>query len=168
MYADVALHGDGLTSLQYRDAKGDATHEIQSNISSPLQLRIEKRGDYVYMWLAARGEKLQPAGAAMRVSLQGPFYVGIGVCSHDKDAVAKAEFSNVELKSIAGHEHRRESRRCTVRWKPLISHRPTGAWCIRLRDISKRRIGLPTAPLLFLMRMDGSGGCQLPAASPKR
>ncbi len=77
-YADVALHGDGLTSLQYRDAKGAATHEIQSNISAPSQLRIEKRGEYVYLWLAAQGEKIRPAGAAMRVSLQGPVLRGIG------------------------------------------------------------------------------------------
>ena len=100
-YVDVALHGDGLTSLQYRDAKGAPTHEIQSNISAPAQLRIEKRGHYVSMWLAARGEKLQPAGAAMRVFFRAPFYVGIGVCSHDKDAVEKAVFSKVELKEVA-------------------------------------------------------------------
>jgi hypothetical protein len=100
-YVDVALHGDGLTSLQYREAKGAPTHEIQSNISAPVHLRIEKRGDYVSMWLGARGEKLQPSGAAMRVSFSAPFYVGIGVCSHDKDAIEKAVFSNVELKEVA-------------------------------------------------------------------
>src|SRR6202790_2222935 len=65
-YVDVALHGDGLVSLQYRDAKGALAHEIQSNISAPAQLRIEKRGDYVSIWLGAHAEKLQPAGAAMR------------------------------------------------------------------------------------------------------
>src|ERR1700726_2618061 len=100
-YVDVALHGDGLASLQYREAKGAPTHEIQSNISGPAQLRIEKRGDYVSMWLGKRGEKLQPSGAAMRVSFSAPFYVGIGVCSHDKDAIEKAVFSGVELKEIA-------------------------------------------------------------------
>lgn len=36
----------------------------------------------------------------MRVSFHGPFYLGIGVCSHDKDAIEKAVFSNVELKSL--------------------------------------------------------------------
>jgi TolB protein len=100
-YVDVALHGNGLASLQYREAKGAPTHEIQSNMSASAQLRIEKRGDYVSMWLGARGEKLKPAGAAMRVSFSAPFYVGIGVCSHDKDASEKAVFSNVELKEVA-------------------------------------------------------------------
>ena len=30
VYADLALHGSGLTSLQYRDLKGANTHEIES------------------------------------------------------------------------------------------------------------------------------------------
>jgi TolB protein len=101
IYADVALHADGLTSLQYRDTKGGATHEIQSSVSAPLRLRVEKRGDYVYMWLGARGEKLQPAGAAMRIPFPDGFYVGLGVCSHDKESIETAVFSNVELKKLA-------------------------------------------------------------------
>lgn len=105
-YADAALHGDGLTSLQYRDEKGGGTHEIQSNISAPKRLRLEKRGDYVYLWLAAEGAELKPAGAAMRVALGGNFYVGIGVCSHDKDVVEKAVFSNVNLEPLAYSSNR--------------------------------------------------------------
>ena len=30
-YADAARHGDGLTSLQWRDTPGAVTHEVQSN-----------------------------------------------------------------------------------------------------------------------------------------
>ncbi len=97
-YADVALHAIGLASLQFRDEKGGATHEIQSNISAPRRLRIARRGDYVYISLAEEeGEELHLAAGSLRISLQGVFYVGIGVCSHDKDALAKAVFSNVEL-----------------------------------------------------------------------
>jgi len=98
VYADVALHASGLTSLQYRDEKGALTREIQSNTSGPAHLEISKRGDYVYMSLAddAHG-KLQVAGGWLRIPLQGPFYVGLGVCSHDKDVVEKAVFSNVKL-----------------------------------------------------------------------
>lgn len=101
-YVDVALHGDGLASLQYREEKGAATHEIQSNISAPQRLRIEKRGDYVYVLLSAASDgEPQPSGAAMRIPLNGKIYVGIGVCAHDKNAVAKAKFSNVELRALA-------------------------------------------------------------------
>ena len=97
VYADVALHASGLTSLQFRDEKGAVTHEIQSNISAPKRLRLAKRGDYVYMSFAEEGTEPKVAGGWLRIPLPGPFYVGIGVCSHDKDAVEKAVFSNVEL-----------------------------------------------------------------------
>ena len=96
-YADVARHGNGLTSLQARDEKGANTSEVQSAMDGPARVRIVKRGDQFYMWVAGPGEELRFSGASMRVPLHDPFYVGIGVCSHDKDAVEKAVFSNVDL-----------------------------------------------------------------------
>ncbi len=98
-YADVALHGSGLTSLQYREEKGAATHEIQANISAPKRVRIEKRGAYFSMWLADASGEFRPAGGSTRIALKEPYYVGIGVCSHDKDVVERAVFSNVDLKA---------------------------------------------------------------------
>jgi hypothetical protein len=98
-YVDVALHGDGLTSLQFREAKGAASHEVQANVSAPTRLRIEKRGKYALLYLAAKDEELRFSGAAVRIALQEPVYVGIGVCSHNKDVIEKAVFSNVELKT---------------------------------------------------------------------
>lgn len=97
VYADVALHASGLTSLQFRDEKGALTREIQGNVSAPKRLRIAKRGDYVYMSLGAAEGDLKVAGGWLRIPLQGEFYVGLGVCSHDKDVVEQAVFSNVEL-----------------------------------------------------------------------
>jgi TolB protein len=100
VYVDVALHASGMTSLQFRDEKGAITREIQSNLSAPKRLRIAKRGDYVYMSLAAEGGP-QVAGGWLRIPLRGTFYVGLGVCSHDKGVVERAIFSNVELKQPA-------------------------------------------------------------------
>jgi hypothetical protein len=96
-YVDAALHGDGLTSLQFRDAKDEATHEVQSNVSRPARLRIEKRGRYVTMFLASPGEPLRFSGAAVRIDFDGPFLVGLGVCAHNADVIEQAVFSNVEL-----------------------------------------------------------------------
>src|SRR5205085_2201649 len=82
-YADAALHGDGLTSLQYREVKGGPTREIQSNAKGPSRLQIEKRGDYVWMSIsgsgAPAGQPLQSAGGSFRIKLTGNFYVGLGV-----------------------------------------------------------------------------------------
>ena len=96
-YADAALHGDGLTSLQSRESKGALTREIQSNLSAPKRLRLEKRGHYVSMSLAGEGEALHPAGGSVRLSLDEPFYIGLAVCAHDNNALEQAVFSNVEL-----------------------------------------------------------------------
>ena len=103
VYVDVALHASGLTALQFREEKGAVTHEIESGISAPKRLRIVKRGDYVYMALAAGGdsEDLNPAGGWLRIPLGNTFYVGIGVCSHDKDVSEQATFSKVELRQPA-------------------------------------------------------------------
>jgi hypothetical protein len=96
-YADAALHGDGLTSLQYREAPGALTREIQSNVSGPRRLRVEKHGQYVSMSVAVAGEALRPAGGSFRLELQEPFYVGLGVCAHNDAELETAVFSSVEL-----------------------------------------------------------------------
>src|SRR5215471_1974564 len=82
VYADVALHSSGLTSLQFRYEKGAITYQIQSDRTAPKRLRIVKRGDYVYMSLGGddTADKVQLAGGWIRVPLRGPFYVGLGVC----------------------------------------------------------------------------------------
>lgn len=97
-YADVALHGNGLTSFQFRDEKGGETREVQSNVSAPRRVRIAKRGDYVYISLGKdAGSEPQVAAGWLRVPFQGTFYVGIGICSHDENAEETAVFSNVDL-----------------------------------------------------------------------
>jgi Tol biopolymer transport system component len=96
-YVDAALHGDGLTSLQFREARGAATHEVQANVSAPRRLHIEKRGNYVLMRLAPSGGAVAFSGAAVRMTFQEPFYVGLGVCAHNNDVTETAMFSSVEL-----------------------------------------------------------------------
>jgi TolB protein len=101
VYADVAVHGIGLTALQYRETPGDATHEIQSNISAPVRVRLEKRGDHVSMWVESTGEGLKTAAGYLSVPFKGDFYVGLGVCAHDNATIEKAVFSNVELTPVS-------------------------------------------------------------------
>ena len=97
---DVALHADGLVALQYRESAGANLQDIEPNVSAPRTLRIEKRGDYFYAFATGSDGKPQVLGASAKVSLTGPFYIGLGVCSHDKDVVKKAVFSNVKLVSL--------------------------------------------------------------------
>jgi hypothetical protein len=97
---DIAVHGVGLTSLQFRNPAGDNTHEVEANVSAPKTVRIEKRGDFIYAFVTGKDGKLQPAGASTKLPLTGPFYIGIGVCAHDKDVVEKAVFSNVSFEQL--------------------------------------------------------------------
>ena len=113
VYADIALHGNGLLALQYRDQNGGTTHEIKSNLSPldanaaapstplpPLQLKLIRRGEYLYMFVGQNGETPRYDGESIRVPLQSDFYIGIGVCAHDKNDVQEALFSNVQLRSL--------------------------------------------------------------------
>ena len=101
MYADAALHGDGETALQYRGAKGATTQDIEFNSGLPRTLRLEKVGDTVTLFISQHGEPLHQAGASIKLHFEEPFYVGLGVCSHNKDAVERAVFANVEVKPLA-------------------------------------------------------------------
>jgi TolB protein len=96
-YVDAAQHGVGMTALQYRVAKGSTTQDIELNIDSPKRIRLEKRGDTYTMFLSNSGEPLHQVGTSIKLHLQEPFYVGIGVCSHNRDVSEKATFRDVEL-----------------------------------------------------------------------
>jgi len=100
-YADAALHGVGLTSLQFRETPGGLTHEIQANISAPGKLRLEKRGDYITMSVAMAGEELHPASGSFRMRFEEPFFVGLAVCAHDNNAIESAVFSNVAITPVS-------------------------------------------------------------------
>jgi len=118
VYADVALHASGLTSLQFRDEKGGTTSEVESSGNNRIRvvtkgganevegyitaarLRLTRRGNYLYLSQASADRGLHYDGESIPVPLQGDFYVGIGVCSHDNNVVEEATFSNVEIKQL--------------------------------------------------------------------
>ena len=120
-YADAVVHGDGLTSLQYREVAGGRTREIQSNVSAPRRLRIEKRGNYVSMSVASDGEALGPAGGTLRLELSEPFYIGLGVCAHDANGVEQAVFSNVEITATKDRATDRTILESTLETVPISS-----------------------------------------------
>jgi hypothetical protein len=70
---------------------------VQSAVSAPKRLRIEKRGNYVAMSIASAGEELHPAGGAARVDFTGDFYIGLGVSAHNTARIETATFSDVVL-----------------------------------------------------------------------
>jgi TolB protein len=120
-YVDVARHGDGLTSLQFRDAKGQPTNEVRSNVIAPGRLRLEKRGNYVTLFVAGESGEPSFSGAAVRIALRDPFYVGLGVCSHEADVTERAVFSKVEMGTPRVGNSQKPTLYCTLETQSLSS-----------------------------------------------
>jgi TolB protein len=99
---DVAVHGSGLTALQFRDEAGGSVHEVETSVdAAPERVHLERRGERFYMDVSGKDGKLHPTGASIRVPFSGEFYLGLGVCAHDEDASATAVFSHVVTGPVA-------------------------------------------------------------------
>jgi hypothetical protein len=112
-YADVALHGDGLTSLQYRSNAFGQTQEMRSTLNGPTRIRIERRGAQFTIFAGKPGEELAPSGP-QTVELKDPVYVGIGVCSHDANVLETAVFSNLQIEQRPQRTQQRFRSKITV------------------------------------------------------
>ena len=95
-YADAVVHGDGLTSLQYRRMAGGPTEEVQSPISSPAFIRLERNADVFSLFISQDGKTYQPVGSVC-IPLQEPVHAGLAVCSHDDTTQETAIISHVEM-----------------------------------------------------------------------
>jgi TolB protein len=100
IYADAVVHGSGMTALQYRRERGANSEDIELNIDAPRTVRIVKRGDAFTLYLSNRGEPLHPVGASIALHLKPPFYVGLGVVSHDVDTVDQVGFTHVRVQAL--------------------------------------------------------------------
>jgi Tol biopolymer transport system component len=68
-------------------------------VNGPVRIRIERRGAQFMMYAGKPGESLVPSGPAT-VGLEGPVYIGLGVCSHDANVLETAVFSNVSIQEL--------------------------------------------------------------------
>jgi hypothetical protein len=116
--AIVALHGAGMIHLAQRPEKDVRVKDMEFRIggrglpggASPdslvtvvaKRIGIEKRGDSFALFVSLDGEPMSQFGPPVRLHLDGPFYVGIGFCSHLPDKSDTAALSNVVLENSAG------------------------------------------------------------------
>jgi TolB protein len=96
-YVDVAQHGSGLTSIQFRDATDGTTKEIECMTDGPTRVRLDRIGDDIYLSVGYAGGKPAPSGASFKLHLADPVYIGLAVCAHDDNAFETAVFSHVEI-----------------------------------------------------------------------
>jgi len=116
--AIVALHGAGMVHLAQRPEKGLRVKDMEYRIGgrglpggespdslvtvTPRRIGIEKRGDAIALFVSLEGEPMHQFGPPIELHFDGPFYVGIGFCSHVPDKADTAELSNVVLSNAAG------------------------------------------------------------------
>src|SRR6185436_18304149 len=114
----VALHGLGMIQLAQRPAKGALTKDREFRVggrgrpqgASPDSLvndlakrvGLEKRGNRFALFVSLEGEPMTQFGPPLELDIDGPFYVGIGFCSHLPDVVDTAVLTNVVLANKAG------------------------------------------------------------------
>jgi TolB protein len=95
-YVDVAVHGDGLTSMQFRRGAGGDTEEKKSPIRGADVIQLERRGGTFVMSVARFGQPFV-SESLDGIDLGDEVYVGLFVCSHNADVTERAEFDNVRI-----------------------------------------------------------------------
>ncbi len=95
-YVDVAVHGDGLTSLQYRLEKGGDTREVSTQVKAPGFIQLEKSGNTYIMRVSSDQTPLDEV-ASVTVDLGEEMHAGLFVCSHNPKVSEQAVFKNVRL-----------------------------------------------------------------------
>ena len=95
-HINAVVHGDGLTSLQYRPAAGDSTKEIKSRLTGADVIQLERKGNTYTMRVARFGEPFVTEQVA-DLDLGEEVYVGIFVSAHNKDVVEKGAFRDVRI-----------------------------------------------------------------------
>jgi len=95
-YVDGTVHGDGLTSLQFRRTPGGDTEEVKSSITGADVIQLARQGNTFTLSVARYGEPFVTSTLKDLV-LGDEVLVGLFVCSHNADVVEEAVFSNVRI-----------------------------------------------------------------------
>lgn len=94
-YADACVHGDGLTSLQYRPEKDSATKQTVMPTNGAVHIELQRKGNVFTFSSATAGENYKTA--SQEVMMNGEVFAGLFICSHNAGVIEKAVFSNVRV-----------------------------------------------------------------------
>jgi Tol biopolymer transport system component len=95
-YVDCAVHGDGLTGMQFRNKKGEDTDEIKAELSAPEFIQIERK-DSIYTVRVSKDKQPLVTVAEKSFDFGENVLAGLFICSHDENVVEAAKFWNVRL-----------------------------------------------------------------------
>ncbi|GAB3890174.1 SMP-30/gluconolactonase/LRE family protein [Spirosoma agri] len=95
-HINAVVHGDGLTSLQFRRTKAATTEELKSTLTAADVVQLARKGNTYTMSVARNGE-LFTTEQVTDLNLGDEVYVGLFVCSHNPAVSEKALFHNVRI-----------------------------------------------------------------------
>ncbi len=95
-HVNASLHGDGLTSFQFRRTKGAITERVDFAEKGYDVVQLERAGSKYIMSVARFGETFVTKEIS-DVSLGDEVYVGLYVCSHNNTVTETAIFRDVEI-----------------------------------------------------------------------
>ncbi len=72
------------------------------DIGMARRIGLEKHGDSFSVFVSMRGEPMHQVGGPIQLHIDGPFYVGLGFCSHLPAKTDVTVLSNVVLANAAG------------------------------------------------------------------
>ena len=106
--AMIGEHGSGMIHLAQRPKRGAMMTDMQYRFGGTLEgvlakrIGIEKQGDSIAIFVSLKGEPMSQLGPPIHMHFDGPFYVGLGFCSHLPIKPDTAVFSNVVIENSAG------------------------------------------------------------------
>uniref|UniRef100_UPI0032163F20 TolB family protein n=1 Tax=uncultured Draconibacterium sp. TaxID=1573823 RepID=UPI0032163F20 len=95
-YVNCAIHGDGLTSMQFRKAKAENTDEVKSAILHPEFVQIERQGNKYTVRISKANQPLETV-SEQSFDFGEDVLAGLFICSHDENVLESAKFWNVRL-----------------------------------------------------------------------
>ncbi|WP_159470058.1 hypothetical protein [Dyadobacter sp. 3J3] len=100
-HVSAVLHGDGLTVLQWRVAKGDKMRDPEDEIFSKEKdvqtVQLQRKGKEYTMWAAKKGETLKVVGSHQMDNLPDKIIAGVFICSHNPDVLEEAKVKNLRI-----------------------------------------------------------------------
>jgi len=93
---NAVVHGDGLTSLQFRKADAATTEEVKSKLTHADVIQLERKGTTYTMRVAKYGETFVTEQVT-DINLGDDVYVGLFVCSHNADVAETGVFRDVQI-----------------------------------------------------------------------
>jgi len=103
-YADACVHGDILSSLQYRSTDGAITEQVELSTYHPIAIELQRVGNVFTFSAATSGENYK--AVSRELALNEELYAGLFICSHEEKVVEKAVFSNVRITIPAAKDFR--------------------------------------------------------------